>query len=397
MKSTCRRRVRFYSTPSHVMVLILSGFTIAHAATVHETAFLEAVGGIDLTNTTEKRLPAVFIVPQGKAVQKGTLLAELDTTLLRKSEVDSQARVEKTKAGLDVVRSSLLRSIDEGKAQIKVAELRLAVAQGAKKTYIEGEHPLEVKTLEQEISIAKLMYARVTEQQKEVLQQYQQQLAGRHDLEEVQLKLSELQAQLKTLQARLHFVQTLFGEQRKTELELAIAERKLELIRVSNQFQYAQEKGEAKVKQEENRLQTETDQLTRLEEQIKACKIYATKEGMILYPKQPVKRGSLVREKQVVLRVVDAKKFDMNVRMALPLAQQVGTGQTVAVRVDAFPERGFTGRITRMRVLSNPSDKTGEAMVTVRVNDPSGKLRVGMSGVVGLELQKKTTPEPKKE
>jgi HlyD family secretion protein len=388
MKSTCRRRVSGSILLSFIAVLIRSGIAFADVSTVREKASLEPVGGIDLVNTIEQKLRVVFIVPHGKIVEKGALLAELDPTSLRKRRHDYQIRVEKIKAELAAARSALLRSIDEGKAQIKVAELRLAVAQGAKKVFVEAEYPLEVKTLEQEISITKLMCASVTERVKEVLKQYQEHHTGKQELDEVQLNLSELQAQLTTLQARLHFVQTLFLEQRKTEFELAIAERNLEAIRVHNQFQHTEEKGEAALERLHSRQKMELDQLARLEEQIKACAFYAPKEGIVLYPQQRVERGSWVRDRQVLLHVVDRKRFDMNFRVALAYAQQVATGQMVTVRVDAFPERTVTGRITRIRVLSEQTRKASEAMVTVRVDDPSGKFQVGMSGVVEFELQR---------
>ena len=110
--------------------------------------------------------------------------------------------------------------------------------------------------------------------------------------------------------------------------------------------------------------------------------------GAVVYPKTGLKRGMPVRDRQLLLHLTENKQFKLSVRVDLPAAQSLATGQSVTVRIDAFPGRSFPARITRMRVWSDQSQETPEALVTLRLDDPSGKLRKGMSALVEFDPPK---------
>jgi multidrug resistance efflux pump len=112
----------------------------------------------------------------------------------------------------------------------------------------------------------------------------------------------------------------------------------------------------------------------------------------------------------VLLTVVAAHRFRMEVVVPLDVAQRISTGQQVDVTVDAFPDASFQGRIvsigvvrgqralsvrrrpTRTARADGGSSITIMARIEIRVDDLDGRLRSGMTAAVSLELG-----EPKKE
>ena len=387
--------------------LVIPGIVLASAPEDQETldlavaeprsvtrkgAVLEPASVIDLHNNAGHGVAVLFIAAQGKAVSKGTLLVELDSSSLWDKQLMMNVQFQKTQAELAAARASLARTAQESPAQAEVAELGLAVAEGALNTFVQAEYPLQVKTAEQEIAITNDKIASASARLERLKQHTEDPEAAEH-LEELELVLLEMKGQLKTAEYKLHLLQAVLHDQKTNELRWAIAQRKLELMRVRHQASHAKEQGEATLAMIQTRYHMESDRLERLKGQIAACKVYAPQDGTVLYPKMGLKPGMPVRDRQLLLRLTESKRFKLSVRVGLPAAQSVATGQSVMVRIDAFPQRTFPGRITRIRVLPNQPPEAVEGLVTVLVDDSSRKLRVGMSGMIEFGLLEKKDSE----
>jgi multidrug efflux pump subunit AcrA (membrane-fusion protein) len=93
----------------------------------------------------------------------------------------------------------------------------------------------------------------------------------------------------------------------------------------------------------------------------------------------------VVRNGQIILRVVETGRYAITVTTALEKVQKIVTGQEVTVRIDAFPDRTYRGRIAGARVLPG-SKQPRMGAFSVRVDDPSGAIKPGMTAVVECEL-----------
>jgi HlyD family secretion protein len=191
----------------------------------------------------------------------------------------------------------------------------------------------------------------------------------------------------------LQLLQTVLHDHKVNTLKLAIAQKKLELMRVRHDAAQAQEQGEAKLDMAEIQYAMESERVGRLQQRVEACKVHAPQDGVVLYPQIRPTRGMTVRDGQLLLRLVEGTRFKLNVHVKLSVAQSLVTGQSVTVRIDAFPGRSFPGRISRMRVLAGKTPQASEALVAVRVDDPSGKLRMGMTGMVEFDLSQNRDAE----
>lgn len=366
-----------------------SGMTDAegsdNSSIILKSGTLEPASGVDLRNDTGRRATVLFVVPQGKSVKEGTLLVELDASSLERQKANDLDQAARYEADIAAAKLSLSQVKETSRAQVKIAELRWALAQGALDMYTKYEHPMAVANSEREISLAEAKVARVAEQ-REKLKQLKETPDTKRQKRAVEADWAELQAGLATLQAKSHLVKTMLHQQKTTDLQLALAEKELELIRSRHQLVNAETKVQTKLDGCTRRLEVELKEVARVEEQIEACKIYAPRDGRVLYQRS-LRRSMTVSNEEVLLRVVDQDRFVIDVQVALPITHRMATGQSVSVYVDAFPGRAFSGRLTRMRVLSDPPQKDPSAMLTIRLEDPSGKVRKGMSATVEFKLK----------
>jgi HlyD family secretion protein len=365
--------------------------------TIRESGRLEYIYETDIRSEAGCPLPIVYIAPEGKPAKKGSLLAELDAAPLAKELNQQTVEVEKAQARLAVAEASHQAARTESKAMVEVAEQALVVAEGALKVFTsdQGEYQLKLEELEREIKLTERRH-QVATRRAQRLSQYVDSLEKQSEREEAQLAALEAELELASAQARLAFLRKTLLPQKTAELKLAIAQSKLELIRAKAKVSMTGAAGEAALLAERANYEAEKNRLASLEKQIAACKIHAPRDGTVVYPHDALwrrgtegepKRGTLVEDRQVLFQLVDMTRMQLVARVGLAVAQKVSPGQRAAVRVDAFPQVEFEGRVTNVAVVSAPRPREpNEGAITVRIDDPEGRLRAGMSAMVELDL-----------
>jgi RND family efflux transporter MFP subunit len=104
---------------------------------------------------------------------------------------------------------------------------------------------------------------------------------------------------------------------------------------------------------------------------------------------EPIQEGTAVRERQRIITIPDMTKMGVRVSIHESAVQRVSQGQTVRLRVDAFPNRALTGTVDRVAVLAdsanmfmNPDLKVYPT--TIRIDGVYDWLRPGMSAEVEI-------------
>jgi HlyD family secretion protein len=360
---------------------------------------LEPAWFADLRSEAGKALRIIYVAPEGKAAKKGALVAELDAAPLAGRLAEQRVVLEKARAHLAQAEVSLAGAREESKARVDFAEQGLVVAEGALKLFLAkgGGYELERRSAENQVALAEKRLALETSRRTHVEGSVEAGRAEPTDLVEPELAVAETTAQLAMAKAKLQFLVDHLRGQRIAELKLEIASRKLDLVRARNAVVEAVQSGEAALAAARAGYQMEESKLERLEKHIEACKIHAPRDGTVLYPvevrkgpngivRPPPEAGAVIQDGETVLRLVDRERFQLEVRVPLAVARRVAPGQEVEVKVraDAFPDRAFSGRIGRVRVLADRPRPPTEGAVTVLVDDDSGLLRPGMSATVEL-------------
>jgi multidrug efflux pump subunit AcrA (membrane-fusion protein) len=95
---------------------------------------------------------------------------------------------------------------------------------------------------------------------------------------------------------------------------------------------------------------------------------------------KPIEEGSVVSAKQLLLTVADLNQLIMRTAVSELLLPKLRLGRKLPVRVDAYPDRQFSGTISLISPQVNPATRTGE--IEVRVGDAAGRLKPGMLAAV---------------
>jgi len=93
-------------------------------------------------------------------------------------------------------------------------------------------------------------------------------------------------------------------------------------------------------------------------------------------------RGQDVTLQTPVALVVDASEIIVRAEVPERYAARASVGEPVRVRVEAYPERTFSGRVSKVSPVVDPA--TRSTLIEAKLDDSSGRLRSGMFGEVTL-------------
>ena len=93
-------------------------------------------------------------------------------------------------------------------------------------------------------------------------------------------------------------------------------------------------------------------------------------------------RGQDVTLQTPVALVVDASEIIVRAEVPERYAARASVGEPVRVRVEAYPDRAFSGRVSKVSPVVDPA--TRSTLIEAKLDNSSGKLRSGMFGEVTL-------------
>ena len=93
-------------------------------------------------------------------------------------------------------------------------------------------------------------------------------------------------------------------------------------------------------------------------------------------------RGQDVTLQTPVALVVDASEMIVRAEVPERYAARAALGEVVRVKVEAYPDRTFAGRVSKVSPVVDPS--TRSSLIEAKLDNSSGKLRSGMFGEVTL-------------
>lgn len=175
------------------------------------------------------------------------------------------------------------------------------------------------------------------------------------------------------------------------------ADLALETTLARNEARRIRERAEVTAKEMENDLARE--RLENLDTQIRNSVIRAPHPGVVIYGKtgkdwwsSAVEEGGMIRERQALVVLPDVSKIQAEFTVHESQIEKIALDQPVTVRVDAFPERSFTGRVTEIggiassarSQMSTSALKTYKTVVTLDGVNSDGALRPGMNA--GIEI-----------
>jgi HlyD family secretion protein len=181
------------------------------------------------------------------------------------------------------------------------------------------------------------------------------------------------------------------NEVKKLQIELKQAQKRVDILtQIFGSLQQSQQASKVLEQTKVNRLQIRYDAL---KADIEKLNVKAGRNGFVLHLNNgddKWKVGSTVWQNQQVVELADLDNMEIKATIDEPLARKIFLDQSVNIKLDAFPERIFTGKVTSIgnvfRHLSRSQPKVVfDAIVKIDDVDRS-IMRPGMNARLSLLL-----------
>jgi HlyD family secretion protein len=313
-------------------------------------------------------------VREGDVVRPGQVLAVLDPRELRYQVEQARAAVRTQEVAVRQAEAAVQTQrmqVDQARANLQAQRARLA-------QLLAGAPPEQIRQAEEQVRQAQaaVEYSRAQLRRAEELYQQgfvaQQAVdAARTDLAVQEARLRAAEEQLKLLRRGPSAEEAEVARSQVRQAEAALRQAEAQLRQVGVALQHAQS---ILVQAQTNLRQAES----LLEERVVRAPVSGMAASLAVDPGDSVTPSTRLVQ---LLRISPAE-----VAFSVP-EQEMGRirpGMEAAVRVDALPERTFSGRVSRTGPVLSPETRTA----TVRVEVPNGdfSLRPGMTARVELVL-----------
>lgn len=309
----------------------------------------------------------IKILPEGQTVKVGDLVAELDSAKFR-TELESQKiRVTGVKSDFEQV-SKTLES-----AQISLEEFR------------DGVYPQDKLLLNQYIAQVELrvnqsakVLAWSAEQVKKGIRSVNQLQADEIDHNKNKIMLEEAMGMKERLEK-------FTAPKILKELQARIEAIRTDYFAIKNAYQL------------------EIDRQKKIETMITNCKLFAPRDGIVVYANESnmwgrteaqIQEGASVREGQAVFKVPNPTRMLVKAQINESKISYIRTGQKTRLLIDAFPDKPLIGTVTAITAIPAPPKgfTTDIRAYIATVNIDSGGfdgLRPGMASEVSFDVTSK--------
>ena len=350
------------------------------SSTINEKGVLDASESATVFNKVAGTSTIISILPEGSRVGKGDLVCELDSSKLKDELVNQEIATKSAEA-----------AYQNAKLTCEVAEV--AVVQ-----YVEGIYVQERQTVLGEVEAAQSGIK-----------------AAEEGLERARLARKRLDDLLGGGQPKTasEILADLAIADRLAETDLLIPAHKmtLEVAQTKRSIleRYTRPRTEKKLKSEvvksrsdelakEQNWELEKVKEAKMRHQIEYCKLYAPREGILLYGNDPtrfgrpvIEEGASVRERQLIFRIPELNApMQVTIKVPEAVVARISTGDQARISVDAFPNEHFTGKVVKIQPLPDlirPGDPLEKFYSTrIRFDKALTGFRPGLSGQAMIEL-----------
>ncbi len=336
-------------------------------ASVSESGDVESANNVEIRCRvkTQGRSGTMIlsIVPEGTKVQPGDLICQLDDSLLVEQQIERNLVVAKDRAALIQ------------------AEMNLNTAKFALQEYQEGTSQQEVDNMRVVVALAE-----------ETLRRSQQYLAHSERLSH------------KGFITRTQLEADAFAVE-KANLELRLAEQKLQVyekitqIKLQSELQAAVDKQQANLEAVKFTLALSEQRKKEIEGQIAACRIVAPSAGTVVYANNVDRRsessfvieeGAMVRDGQPIVYLPDIERMQVRAAVNDSKINRVKIGQSVQVWLDSSPDKPYQGEVSQVAPMPLPRrwfQAPIEYEVLVAIQGADTTVRPGLRAKVDILVE----------
>jgi HlyD family secretion protein len=335
---------------------------------VVEGGNLEAVNEVSIRSEVEGTARIIFIVPEGSYAKKDELLVQLDSSSCE--DVVNNQLINVEKAQFALVQSEQQLEIQKSvvESEIQAAKLRVEFAESDLEKFTKGEALQSQRNAQIDITnvIENLQIAQERLDWSEKL--YKQGFETKGNLDKDRLTVSETKLKLEQTQKALWMVDTFDNPKRKRALESALEEARENLDRVKLQDERKLAQYRADVDSQKKTLELNQEKLEREKQQLKATKMYAPRDGLVVYggsgggrfsSESLIEEGAVVRNRQEIIKLPDTTEMKVQVKIHESHINQIKAGEPAFVVLDSMPDERFRGVVNRIAPLPDSQSRWG--------------------------------------
>lgn len=372
---------------------------------VIEGGNLKAQKSVKIECEVEGQSTVVFIIQEGTYVKEGELLVELDSGDLEERLTKQEIDYENAKASKTQAEENYKIQIKQNQSDIKAGELAVEFAEDELNKYKEGDWPQQLRTMDNDITIAEEELQRAEDQMKWTQKLEERGFVTSEELnaDVLSWKKRKVDLESKREEKRLAEKYDYPMQIRKLVADFEEAERELDRIMARTASELAQKEADKNSKTAQFELQ-ET-RFNKLKEQLAKTKIHAPQDGLVVYGSgdsgdwrrrgdsdDQVQEGANVRFRQDLITLPDVSVMMVDCDVHESVVDKVEVGQQALITVASLPDEQYHGKVTKVAVLPdsqsrwlNPDLKVYSTDITM--DGGNGKLKPGMSAKVEILVE----------
>lgn len=363
-----------------------------------ENADSQAVRCEVLDRRYNKKIKSV--VANGAVVKKGDLLVELDDSYLQDHAVTQKIARDSAENELEAAEQNSKLEPKAAEAAIKSAQYSLESAEAELKKFNDSKGETLLKGYKNRLAMAeadvKFYQERFALEEKKLKDGKSTEglVKARRQQEEAAA------AEAETAGAELDYVKKVALPQHRKTLALAVESAKQSLDAAKQNRETTEKNSKLQLQSTRVRRDLQFADYEETLDNIKKCKIYAPRAGLVVYhmptptrgnTSAPVlAKGASVQYGQKLLTVGEPSRFVVSVNIHESLANQLKAGMPATVRVETFPDKVLKAHVQSTAAVT-PEDAADEAKrfkVQVEIDDNVDKLRIrsGLSAQVMITI-----------
>lgn len=367
---------------------------------IQETGWIGSVAEVSVRAPFDA--PLVSLIPEGQIVKKGELLGKLESSTqaqeenaqrlaVQEAEVDNQLVDHQSEIG----KQSLKHQQKQARLQQSLEKLRLEQLKTERDQAELTRLEAGLNAIDQRMSMLKLE----SDERNRLFQlgylSQQERDQSALDLKLAAEEKTQLQAELKI--AKAGPAAPVVARQQK-QLQFATGE----LQRLSKEGRINQRILKVQTQTAERKTQRLKKNLKYYQDMVKASTLISPATGTIVYGKLqvgqdqvPIKAGDSLKEGVEILKIVNLKTPMIRLSFHEIDAPRIALGQRTEVRLDAYPEQVFYGKVSRLLPVARTQESSdlleirgiaGE--IELEKGFPEALLKPGMTCSVRIEVLK---------
>ena len=334
---------------------------------LNERGDVESGSTIDVRCEVQSRggggVAILEIAPEGTKVKAGDIIGKLDSAALEAEYAQQQIICNTSAAGLIQFRTTYETAII------------------AKQEYLEGTYKQEEQLIQAELFVAEENLRRAEE-----YANYSAKLAARNFVTAVTLEadrfaVEKAKKDVETAKTKLRVLQDFAKAKMLKSLDAAI------------------KTAEAQLKAQESSHAIDIDKLALIKAQIDKCTLRAPQDGEVTYPTPQdyrdsseviIKEGTIVRERQTIIRLPDPKQMQVNAKVNESKIRLLKIGMPATVKIESLDGEELTGTVTKVYAYANRSRWSASSVkdfsVIIDIHNPPLGLRTGSSAEVKIRV-----------